>query len=121
MNENDIAAVRRIRHEISEEFNHDVERVIAYYRSVQEELKRSGKFKFGREVVERVRAEPSEQAHSRGDQVCGGTGVDREESWPTSPCLGRHLLPVRPQGVLDVGLLDTQESRIACARYPANC
>ena len=42
MDENEIAAVRRIRHEISEECNHDVERVIAYYRSVQEELKQSG-------------------------------------------------------------------------------
>lgn len=46
--ENEIAAVRRIRHEISEECNHDVERVIAYYRAVQEELKRSGEFRFAK-------------------------------------------------------------------------
>ena len=46
MDESDIAAVRRVRHEISEECNHDVDKVIAYYRSVQEELKRSGEFRF---------------------------------------------------------------------------
>jgi hypothetical protein len=46
MDENDIAAVRRVRHEISAECNHDVEQVVAYYRSVQEELKCSGEFKF---------------------------------------------------------------------------
>ena len=46
MNENEIAAVRRIRHEISAEFGHDVHAVAAYYRSVQDELKRSGEFRF---------------------------------------------------------------------------
>jgi hypothetical protein len=51
MDENEIAAVRRIRHEISEECNHDVERVIAYYRSVQEELKRSGQFRFAKSAT----------------------------------------------------------------------
>ena len=38
MEENEIAAVRRIRHEISKECNLDVERVIAYFRSVHEEF-----------------------------------------------------------------------------------
>ncbi len=51
MDENEIAAVRRIRHEISEECNHDVERVIAYYRSVQEELKGAGQFRFAKSVT----------------------------------------------------------------------
>ena len=46
MDENEIAAVRRIRHEISAECGHDVHAVMAYYRSVQDELKRSGEFRF---------------------------------------------------------------------------
>jgi len=60
MDENEIAAVRRIRHEISEECNHDVDRVIAYYRSVQEELKRSGQFRFAKSA-------PSERLAGRAD------------------------------------------------------
>ena len=37
---------RRVRHEISAEFGHDVDRVVDYYRSVEEELKHSGRFRF---------------------------------------------------------------------------
>jgi hypothetical protein len=51
MDQNEIASVRRIRHEISEECNHDVDRVIAYYRSIQEELKRSGQFRFAKSAT----------------------------------------------------------------------
>ena len=46
MDENEIAAVRRIRREISAECGDEVHAVLAYYRSVQEELKRSGEFRF---------------------------------------------------------------------------
>jgi hypothetical protein len=51
MDENEIAAVRRIGHEISEECSHDVERVIADYRSVQEDLERSGQFRFAKSAT----------------------------------------------------------------------
>ena len=41
-----IGEVRRIRHEISEECGHDVRKVAAYYRRVEEESKKSGEFRF---------------------------------------------------------------------------
>ena len=45
MPNDDVAEVRRIRHEISEECGHDIRKVVAYYREVQDELKRSGEFR----------------------------------------------------------------------------
>ena len=41
-----IQEVRRIRHEISRHCDHDPSKVVAYYREFQEELKRSGKYRF---------------------------------------------------------------------------
>jgi hypothetical protein len=41
-----IAEVRRVRHEISRRCDHDPRRVVAYYRAFQEELKRTGKYRF---------------------------------------------------------------------------
>ena len=41
-----IQEVRRVRHEISRRCDHDPSRVVAYYREFQEELKRSGKYRF---------------------------------------------------------------------------
>jgi hypothetical protein len=38
--------VRQIRQEISEECGHDIDAVLAYYRAVEEELKRTGEFQF---------------------------------------------------------------------------
>ena len=42
----EIGEVRKIRHEISEQCGHDVRKVAAYYRGLQEELKKSGEFRF---------------------------------------------------------------------------
>ena len=42
----EISEIRRIRHQISEECNHDIRKVAAYYREVEEELKKSGQFHF---------------------------------------------------------------------------
>ena len=47
-----IQEVRRIRHEISRRCDHDPGRVVAYYREFQEELKRSGKYRFCKETSE---------------------------------------------------------------------
>jgi hypothetical protein len=47
MADEEIRIIRQVRHEISAECGHDVDRVVAYYRKVQEELKRSGRFRFG--------------------------------------------------------------------------
>lgn len=46
MPNDDITEVRRIRHEISEQCGHDIHKVVAYYRQVQDELKNSGDFRF---------------------------------------------------------------------------
>ena len=42
----EIQEIRTIRHEISEECDHDLHRVAAYYRAVEQELKESGRFRF---------------------------------------------------------------------------
>ena len=46
MADDEIKIIRRVRHEISEEFGHDVDRVVDYYRSVEEQLKQLGRFRF---------------------------------------------------------------------------
>ena len=46
MPNDEIAEVRKIRHRISEECGHDIHKVAAYYRQVEEELKKSGQFRF---------------------------------------------------------------------------
>ncbi len=46
MPNDEIGEVRQIRHEISEECGHDIRKVAAYYRQVEEELKKSGDFRF---------------------------------------------------------------------------
>ena len=49
MADEEIKAVRAIRHKISEQFGHDLNEVVAYYRQVEERLKRSGRFRFSSE------------------------------------------------------------------------
>lgn len=46
MPNDEITQIRKIRHEISEECGHDVRKVAAYYRRVEDELKKSGDFRF---------------------------------------------------------------------------
>lgn len=41
-----IREVRRVRHEISQRCGHDPHKVVAWYRAFQDELKRSGKYRF---------------------------------------------------------------------------
>ena len=38
--------IRQARHEISEECGHDLHRVVAFYRKVEEELRRTGRHQF---------------------------------------------------------------------------
>ncbi|MFT5368317.1 MAG: hypothetical protein ACI8V2_003281 [Candidatus Latescibacterota bacterium] len=38
--------VRHIRHLISEECDHDVQKVLAYYHQIEQELRASGKYRF---------------------------------------------------------------------------
>jgi len=46
MPNDEIAEIRKIRHQISEECGHDIHKVAAYYRRVEEKLKKSGAFRF---------------------------------------------------------------------------
>ncbi len=46
MSDEVIREVRRVRHEISRRCGHDVHKVVACYRAFQEELKRSGEYRF---------------------------------------------------------------------------
>jgi hypothetical protein len=41
-----IREVRRVRHEISRRCGHDPHKVVAWYRAFQDELKRSGNYRF---------------------------------------------------------------------------
>jgi len=43
-----IREVRRVRHEISRRCGHDAHKVVAWYRAFQDELKRSGRYRFFR-------------------------------------------------------------------------
>nr|VFK26131.1 MAG: hypothetical protein BECKMB1821G_GA0114241_101830 [Candidatus Kentron sp. MB]VFK35453.1 MAG: hypothetical protein BECKMB1821I_GA0114274_11194 [Candidatus Kentron sp. MB]VFK77397.1 MAG: hypothetical protein BECKMB1821H_GA0114242_11334 [Candidatus Kentron sp. MB] len=42
----EIAQIRKIRHQISAEFGHDVHKLAAYLREVEKELRQSGQFRF---------------------------------------------------------------------------
>ena len=46
MPNDEIAEIRMIRHRISEECGHDIRKIAAYYRQVEEELRNSGDFHF---------------------------------------------------------------------------
>lgn len=70
MADDEIRIIRRVRHEISAEFGHDVDRVVEYYRQVEEELKRSGRFRF---------AASAAGSESRQEDV-GGTLADAIQS-----------------------------------------
>ena len=46
MTDNEINEVRRIRHEISAQFGHDIGQLVAHYQKIEKEFRRSGKYKF---------------------------------------------------------------------------
>lgn len=59
-----IGEVRRVRHEISRRCDHDPRRVVAYYRAFQEELKRTGKYRFFGKGAEAKEAETGQADES---------------------------------------------------------
>jgi hypothetical protein len=69
MAEDEIKVIRQVRHEISAQFGHDVDRVVDYYCRVEEELKRSGRYRFAAHV-----ASP-EPADARQTEVTSGMMV----------------------------------------------
>ncbi len=46
MADEEINEIRRIRHEISARFGHDVSRLVAHYQALEKELRQSGEYKF---------------------------------------------------------------------------
>lgn len=46
MADREINEVRKIRHEISARFDHDVSRLVAHYQELESELRRSGEYRF---------------------------------------------------------------------------
>ncbi|NQT12588.1 MAG: hypothetical protein HQ582_07565 [Planctomycetes bacterium] len=64
MTDEAIQEIRRVRHEISCRCGHDPLRVVAYYHEFQEELKRSGKYRFCQKTPETVKR-PSTNAPSK--------------------------------------------------------
>lgn len=46
MADDEIRIIRRVRHDISAKFDHDVNHVVDYYRGVEEELEHSGRYRF---------------------------------------------------------------------------
>jgi hypothetical protein len=46
MIDEEIAEIRRIRHQISAQFDHDPRKVVAYYRTLEKEYRESGEFRF---------------------------------------------------------------------------
>ncbi len=46
MSEEGIKEVRRVRHEISEERDHDVDSLVSFYQKMEEDLRAAGEFRF---------------------------------------------------------------------------
>lgn len=51
--------IHRIRREISERFDHDVDKLIAHYQALEKEYRKSGKYKFVDPPPEKPKAEKS--------------------------------------------------------------
>ena len=58
MADQEINEVRKIRHEISARFDHDVSRLVAHYQEFEKELRRSGEYRFvdSKRVYEKSKA-----------------------------------------------------------------
>ena len=60
-----ITEVRAARHRISERFGHDTERLAEHYKQLDEELRKSGAFRF---VTEFYSTEPETEANKLNDK-----------------------------------------------------
>ena len=56
----EIDEIRRIRRKISERFDHDVDKLIAHYQALEEEYRKSGKYKFVDPPDEKLEAAKSD-------------------------------------------------------------
>jgi len=55
-----IHEIRRVRHDISRRCGHDPRKVVAFYREFQEEMKRSGKYRFCGKAAETGDVKPGQ-------------------------------------------------------------
>ncbi len=55
----EIDEIHRIRREISERFDHDIDKLIAHYQALEKEYRKSGKYKFVNPPDEKPKAEKS--------------------------------------------------------------
>ncbi len=69
MIDDEIKIIRQVRHEISAEFGHDVDRVVDYYCGVEEELRRSGRYRFAPHGAGPEPADAREAAVAPGTMV----------------------------------------------------
>jgi len=56
MSDYEIDEIRRIRHQISAEHDHDLRKIAEHYRKLEKELRESGQFKFADENPEEAPA-----------------------------------------------------------------
>jgi hypothetical protein len=62
MSDYEIDEIRRIRHQIFAEHDHDLRKLAEHYRNVEKELRESGRFKFADEEVREARTANTEDS-----------------------------------------------------------
>ena len=62
MSDYEIDDIRRIRHQVSADHDHDLRKVAEYYRSLEEELRESGRYRFADEQPHRSEAADTNSA-----------------------------------------------------------
>ena len=62
MSDYEIDEIRRIRHQISAEHGHDLQKIAEHYRKLERELRKSGQFKFADESPQEASAANAEDA-----------------------------------------------------------
>ena len=61
MSDYEIDDIRRIRREVSEKYDHDLRKVVEYYRRVENELRESGRYRFVDQKARLTGGKPASQ------------------------------------------------------------
>lgn len=59
MADEEINEVRRIRHEISARFGHDISKLVAHYQGLEKKLRESGKYRFADSKLSTEKKKPT--------------------------------------------------------------
>ncbi len=62
MSDYELDEIRRIRHQISAEHGHDLQKLAEYYRNVEKRLRESGRYRFADEQPREVKTAKAENA-----------------------------------------------------------